>query len=113
MLTQFTELLSLLAVRTHVILVGTFGLSVLNSPRGPGPYCPGMASNSLRGRPTLLAVVTQWDALVRRNLPPTALWYATLARDGMSFTGKTHVGRGRGSAARKGIKKLVGHLSRA
>jgi len=56
--------------------------------------------------PDLLAVVAQWDALVRRNLPPNALWYATLARDGMSFAGKTHVGKGRGSAVRSGIKEL-------
>jgi len=56
--------------------------------------------------PDLLMVVARWDALVRRELPSNALWCATLARDGMSFTGKARVGKGRGAAVRKGIKEL-------
>ena len=56
--------------------------------------------------PDLLNMVTEWDRLVRNELHPNALWYATLARDGMSFTGKTEPGIGRAASVRKGLKYL-------
>jgi integrase len=44
--------------------------------------------------PELLAVVSDWDRLVRLH-PPETLWYATLTRDGMTMTVTTaaHLGR--------------------
>ena len=48
----------------------------------------------------------QWDNLVRDTLSPDALWYATLSRDGASFTGKTEPGKDRASAVRKSLEKL-------
>lgn len=39
--------------------------------------------------PELFAVVEHWDQRVRADLPPNALWYATLARDGMALTATT------------------------
>lgn len=36
--------------------------------------------------PELLDVVTRWDRRVRSQLPPTALWYATLTSDGSEIT---------------------------
>lgn len=39
--------------------------------------------------PDLFAVVERWDRRVRAALPTEALWYATLARDGMTLTATT------------------------
>jgi integrase len=64
------------------------------------------ATTFLLDIPDLLAAVSDWDHLVRDTLPPDALWYATLATDGMNFTGKTQPGRGRASAVRNGLRKL-------
>lgn len=39
--------------------------------------------------PDLFAVVERWDKRVRTDLPPNALWYATLDRDGMTLRAST------------------------
>lgn len=46
--------------------------------------------------PELIAVVQEWDKLVNASLPPDALWFTVMSRDGESFTGSTkpHIGRG-------------------
>jgi len=56
--------------------------------------------------PDLLEIVKRWDNLVRDRLSLDALWYATLSRDGMEFTGATEPGKGRASAVRRGLKEL-------
>ncbi len=56
--------------------------------------------------PNLLEIVARWDRLVRAQLPPDVLWYATLSRDGMNFTGKTRAGENRRSAVAKGLESL-------
>ncbi len=56
--------------------------------------------------PSLFDAIYRWDQLVREKLPPDALWYATVTRDGTDFTGKKHPGSGRGKAVRTGLKRL-------
>ncbi|MCP4606011.1 MAG: site-specific integrase, partial [Proteobacteria bacterium] len=64
------------------------------------------ATTYLLDIPGLMETVVRWDGLVRAELSPDALWYATLARDGMHFTGNTCAGKDRGSAVAKGIRRL-------
>lgn len=56
--------------------------------------------------PGLLDVVREWDTLVRSQLSPDALWFASLSTDGMSFTEHTEAGIARGELVAKGLKKL-------
>lgn len=56
--------------------------------------------------PGLLDVVKEWDTLVRSQLSPDALWFASLSTDGMSFTEHTDAGIARGELVAKGLKKL-------
>jgi len=64
------------------------------------------ATTYLLNIPNLLGVVRDWDQLVRDDLPPNALWYATLTRDGTGFTGKTQPGSSRAAAVREGLQTL-------
>ncbi len=64
------------------------------------------ATTYLLDIPDLVQIVTRWDSLVRAELPPDALWYASLTRDGMHFTGNTYAGKDRRSAVAKGIRRL-------
>ncbi|MDL1909684.1 site-specific integrase [Chloroflexi bacterium CFX6] len=46
--------------------------------------------------PDLLTVVNRWnDLLSASRLPPSALWYSTLSRDGMTLTPTAHAFEGR------------------
>ena len=64
------------------------------------------ASTFLLDIPDLLEVVKQWDNRVRDKLPSEALWYATLTRDGMGFTGQTQPGSGRRKSVAQSLKQL-------
>jgi len=63
-----------------------------------------IATTFLLNIPDLVDVVARWDKLVRTQLAPDALWYATLSRDGMHFTGKTKAGKDRRSAVADDLK---------
>jgi len=54
----------------------------------------------------LLESVRGWDSLVRGELPSTALWYASLSTDGMSFSGKSKVTVHRASFLGRGVRRL-------
>jgi site-specific recombinase XerD len=53
----------------------------------------------------LLKVVTAWDSRVR-TLPPTALWYATLTKDGMAITATTQAYLGRKDAIEEDVRLI-------
>ncbi len=55
--------------------------------------------------PELLAVVKSWDQRVR-GLPPTALWYSTLTRDGMSLTATTKAFDGRNNVIERDVRLI-------
>jgi site-specific recombinase XerC len=57
--------------------------------------------------PDVLQVVKRWDALLSVfQLPPDALWYATIARDNSALTATTQAFRGRHNAVQRDIKRL-------
>ena len=57
--------------------------------------------------PEILCVVERWDRLLRDSqLPPSALWYATITRDNSTLTATTRAFRGRNNTVQKDIKKL-------
>lgn len=46
--------------------------------------------------PELMTIIQEWDLIVRKALPPAALWFTVMTRDGDRFTGGTqaHINRG-------------------
>jgi len=56
--------------------------------------------------PDLLNVIHRWDKLVREQLPPDALWYTMITRDGTDFTGTKRPGKRRAKAVANGLRKL-------
>ncbi|MCE7861293.1 MAG: site-specific integrase [Chloroflexi bacterium CFX2] len=56
--------------------------------------------------PEVYAVVERWDRRVRSALPADALWYATLARDGMSFTVSTQTSRRRYDVVEEDVRLI-------
>jgi integrase len=55
--------------------------------------------------PELLAVVERWDRRVR-TLPPEALWYSTLTRDGMTLTSTSVAHGGRGDLLERDLRPI-------
>lgn len=55
--------------------------------------------------PELLTVLQTWQARLL-NLPATALWYATLTRDGMTLTPTLHAFDGRHNIIAKDIQEI-------
>jgi len=64
------------------------------------------ATTYLLDIPDLIQVVTRWDQIVRAQLAATALWYAPLATDGMSFLNSNTPGENRRDKVAKGLKRL-------
>lgn len=56
----------------------------------------------------ILRVVAQWDDRVRATLPPNALWYATLATDGMTLTPTTKAFEGRNNVIERDVRLICG-----
>ena len=62
--------------------------------------------------PQLFEVVQSWHArLLCAGLPPSALWYATLTRDGMTLTATEQAFEGRHDIIRKDIKLICKQAS--
>lgn len=59
--------------------------------------------------PALLAIVERWDRRVRAELPPSALWYATLTSDGMSLTATMKAFEGRNSVIEDDVHLICDH----
>jgi integrase len=51
-------------------------------------------------------VVTRWDELVRASLPPNALWYSTLTKDGMTITPTTRAFEGRNNVIERDVRLI-------
>ncbi len=64
------------------------------------------ATTYLLDIPDLVQVAARWDHIVRTQLPPSALWYAPLATDGMSFLDSHASGENRRDKVAKGLKRL-------
>lgn len=56
--------------------------------------------------PELLAVIEAWDCRVRAELPPPALWYATLTSDGMTLTATAKAFEGRNSVIEHDVRLI-------
>lgn len=55
--------------------------------------------------PELLSVIQRWDQRVRQ-LPPTALWYATLSTDGMTITAAEKAYEGRHDTVERDVRLI-------
>ncbi len=64
------------------------------------------ATTYLLDIPDLVQIVARWDQVVRERLPASALWYAPLATDGMSFLNSSAPGETRRDKVAKGLKRL-------
>lgn len=56
--------------------------------------------------PELMAIVQEWDSIVRKALPPAALWFTVMSRDGEDFTGGVHASIGRGDSVGDALRGL-------